>query len=118
MEAYRNMWGVVVEGSHEGAVGHPDLELYASDQALELTTAMLQGLTATGEPLMSPQTQADSADDSLVLIEDCLDDSDWTVKESSGSTGASGQRLVTATVTQRHDGWLVEELWLEDYGSC
>ena len=43
MEAYRNMWEVVVEGSHQGAVGHPDLEKYASGQALELVTAMLQG---------------------------------------------------------------------------
>ncbi|MEE2038937.1 hypothetical protein Q8791_17095 [Nocardiopsis sp. CT-R113] len=118
LEAYRGMWNVVVEGSHEGAVGHPDLELYASGQALELTTAMLRGVVATGQPVMSPEV-VDVTDGASVSVEDCIDDSAWTVQEQTAdTTGESGQRVVTATVVAHGGRWLVDDLWLEDYGSC
>ncbi|NYH51335.1 hypothetical protein HNR06_000924 [Nocardiopsis arvandica] len=119
LDAYRGMWDVVVEGSHEGAVGHPDLAEYASGQALELTSAMLRGVRATGEPQMSPEAVETTDTPPSVSIEDCIDDSEWTVpEETAGLEEGSGRRLVTATVVA-HDGrWLVEDLWLEDYGSC
>ena len=119
LDAYRGMWGVVVEGSHEGAVGHPDLKEYASGQALELTTAMLHGAVATGEPVTDPKAVDSDLTGSpaTVSVEDCIDDSAWLVEvESEGAEG--GPRLVTATVVDNDGEWLVNDLWLEGYGSC
>jgi hypothetical protein len=119
LDAYRGMWDVVVEGSHEGAVGHPDLDEYATGQALELTTAMLRGVHATGEPRMDPEAAEVPGNPFSVSIEDCIDDSGWTVpEETTGSEDRSGRRSVTATAVSDGERWLVEELWLEDYGSC
>lgn len=119
LDAYRGMWDVVVEGSHEGAVGHPDLDEYATGQALELTTAMLRGVHATGEPRMNPEAAEESGNPPSVSIKDCIDDSEWTVpEETTDSEDRSGRRTVTATAVSHGERWLVEELWLEDYGSC
>lgn len=118
LDAYRGMWDVVVEGSHDGAVGHPDLSEYATGQALELTSAMLRGVYATGEPQMSPKATEAAGSPPSVSIEDCIDDSEWTVQEEPGAEERSGRRSVTATVTAHGDQWLVEDLWFEDYGSC
>ncbi|WP_147453809.1 hypothetical protein [Nocardiopsis sp. Huas11] len=119
LDAYRGMWGVVVEGSHEGAVGHPDLEEYASGQALELTTAMLHGAVATGEPATDPEVVDSDLTGSpaTVSVEDCVDDSTWVVEdENEGMEG--GSRLVAATVVANDGEWRVDDLWLESYGSC
>lgn len=122
LDAYNGMWDTVVEGSHEGTVGHPGLSRYATGQALELTTGMLNGRTATGEPARSAEVVEAFLEEEppRVLIEDCLDDSGWAVEGAEpGSPGGSGSRLVEATVTEDELlGWRVEELWLEDYGSC
>jgi hypothetical protein len=119
LEAYRGMWGVVVEGSHEGAVGHPRLEEYASGQALEFTSDMLQGVVATGEPAMDPEViDSDLAGSpATVSVEDCIDDSGWLIVDTA-TDGPSGPRLVTATVVSTDGQWFVDDLWMEDYGSC
>ncbi|OLT26895.1 hypothetical protein BJF83_20045 [Nocardiopsis sp. CNR-923] len=119
LDAYRGMWAVVVEGSHEGAVGHPDLDEYTSGQALELTTAMLHGAVATGEPEMAPDVVDSDLTESpaTVTVEDCIDDSAWSVEVENGGT-EGGPRLVTATVVADNGRWRVDDLWLEDYGSC
>ncbi|MCY9787114.1 hypothetical protein KIK06_24830 [Nocardiopsis sp. EMB25] len=119
LEVYRGMWGVVVEGSHEGAVGHPNLAEYASGQALEFTTAMLRGVEATGEPELSPEVVGTNLDGSrsTVSVEDCVDDSGWHIV-GTPTDGPSGSRLVTATVVSTDGRWLVDDLWMEDYGSC
>jgi hypothetical protein len=113
------MWDVVVEGSHEGAVGHPGLEEYASGQALEFTSDMLQGVVATGEPVMDPEVvDSDLAGSpATVSVEDCIDDSGWLIVDTA-TDGPSGPRLVTATVVSTDGRWLVADLWMEDYGSC
>ncbi|GAB3734055.1 hypothetical protein [Nocardiopsis nanhaiensis] len=121
LEAYRNMWGAVAEGSHEGAVEHPDLEEYASGQALELVTAMLQGVEATGEPVLSPDALSaePEADPVRVSIEDCIDSSEWLVGEGADdSPQGEKRRPVEATVLDEGDGWRVDDLWLGEYGSC
>ncbi|WP_436888463.1 hypothetical protein [Nocardiopsis dassonvillei] len=121
LDAYRGMWDVVVEGSHEGAVGHPALEEYASGQALEFTTAMLRGVAATGEPVLSPEvvgTEPEAAPTS-VHIEDCVDSSEWLLTEGdeAADTGER-KRSAEATVVSGEGGWLVADLWLDGYGSC
>ena len=121
LEAYRGMWDVVAEGAREGAVGHPDLSDYASGQALELTTDMLQGVTATGEPELAPEVVDTELEDSpsTVSIEDCVDSSDWLVIEDGETTEVGERRrLVSAEVVRAEERWLVDDLWLEDYGSC
>ncbi|GAA1463162.1 hypothetical protein NE857_03425 [Nocardiopsis exhalans] len=121
VEAYRSMWGVVVEGSHEGSVAHPDLEKYASGQALELVTAMLQGIEATGEPVLTPHAVIveSGADSTEVSIEDCIDSSQWLVGDGSeGSSQGERKRPVEAIVLDQGDGWRVDDLWLGEYGSC
>ncbi|MCY9785183.1 hypothetical protein KIK06_14965 [Nocardiopsis sp. EMB25] len=121
MDAYLGMWGTVVEGSHEGTVGHPDLDEYASGQALELTSAMLQGVVAIGEPVLNPQVVATELDDDpvTVRVEDCVDSSGWLVTdEGEPADVGERKRLVSASVVSTDHGWRVDDLWLEDYGSC
>ncbi|MEV2279433.1 hypothetical protein AB0I72_28035 [Nocardiopsis sp. NPDC049922] len=119
LDAYRGMWAVVVEGSHEGAVGHPGLDGYASGQALEFTSAMLRGVVATGEPSMDPEVVDRDLTGSAatVSVEDCIDDSGWHIVDTA-TDGPSGSRLVTATVVSTDGQWLVDDLWMEGYGSC
>lgn len=119
LDAYRGMWDVVVEGSHEGTVGHPDLEQYASGQALDFTSDMLRGVVATGEPVMSPEVVGTdrSGSSGTVSVKDCIDDSGWLIADTAAD-GPSGSRLVTATVVSTDGRWLVDDLWMEDYGSC
>ncbi|WP_017613981.1 hypothetical protein [Nocardiopsis salina] len=115
------MWDVVVEGAREGSVGHPDLSDYAQGQALELTTDMLQGVTASGEPELDPEVVMTDLDasPSTVSIEDCIDSSDWLVYEDGETTGVGERRrAASAEVVLVEEQWLVDDLWLEDYGSC
>ncbi len=115
------MWAVVVEGSHDGALDHPDLPDYASGQALELASAMLTGVEATGEPLLSPEVVDIDSEPSPreVWVEDCGEDSGWLVTGHEG-TARTESRLIKATVRYAPEPgrWKVDELWMGDYGSC
>ncbi|MDA0564866.1 hypothetical protein LG943_11105 [Streptomonospora sp. S1-112] len=124
LEAYRGLMDAVVEGSHDGATGHPDLAWYATGQALEFSDDMLNGIRATGRPDMDPRvTSADLASNPPeVTVEDCVDDSDWNIIEEDleglGPLHGEGFRPVIATVTENNGTWQVSELWLGEYGEC
>ncbi|WP_231494032.1 hypothetical protein [Nocardiopsis sp. CNT312] len=121
LEAYRGMMGALVDGSLEGAEDHPDLDGYASGQALELTTAMLDGATATGEPVLRPQVvEADlDGDPPQVVVEDCMDNSEWVLEgHPPREASARNTRLFVATVTEQAGQWKVEELWLGEFDQC
>ncbi|WP_249187433.1 hypothetical protein [Nocardiopsis sp. MG754419] len=121
MEAYTGMMGAVVEASLEGAEDHPDLDRYARGQALELTTDMLDGATAIGEPTLYPEaTDIDlESDPATVVVEDCMDNTAWVLEGySPRDVSDDSSRLYTATVTQVGDEWLVEELWAGEPNGC
>lgn len=128
LEAYEQMWGVVVEASHEGEADPPDLEVYASGDALALMRQTLEGAVedqaeVTGEPVLDPEVVGVSpeADPNSVTILDCADGSDWMEEAETGTEDAedpSGSRQIDATVN--HDGlsWRVSELRIWEPGTC
>ncbi|MFC3521466.1 hypothetical protein ACFPZ0_11240 [Streptomonospora nanhaiensis] len=125
LEAYRGLMGAVVEGSHEGATDHPDLAWYAKGQALTLAEDWLNGIRATGEPDLAPEVAEVrlSANPPRVVIEDCVDGSDWSVvEEDLGAveelSDSEAPRPFTATVTKEDGTWQVEKLWIGDHGAC
>ncbi|OKI21318.1 hypothetical protein A6A08_21250 [Nocardiopsis sp. TSRI0078] len=121
MDAYLGMMRALVDASLEGAEDHADLEVYARGQALELTTDMLDGATATGEPVLNPEVvEAETdADPPVVVIEDCMDNTDWVLEgQPARDSSDRNTRLYTATVTLAEGQWKVEELWLGEPGAC
>ncbi|MBB5435202.1 hypothetical protein [Nocardiopsis composta] len=125
LDAYEGLMGAIVEGSHEGATGHPDIAWYAKGQARELAEDMLNGTRATGEPDLAPEvTEVDLEDDPpTIVIEDCADGSEWLIVEEDlegleEPPQEEGLRLQTATVTEESGGWQVEKLWIGDTGGC
>ncbi|WP_159944620.1 hypothetical protein [Nocardiopsis sp. FR6] len=121
VDAYLGMMRALVDASLEGAEDHADLEVYARGQALELTTDMLDGATATGEPVLNPEVAEARTDDDppAVMIEDCMDNTDWVLEgEPARDPAERNTRLYTATVTLVEDQWMVEELWLGEPGAC
>lgn len=119
LDAYLGMMGALVDGASQGATEHPDLERFATGQALELANDMLTGARTTGEPVLDPRIAAAdlAADPPSIRIEDCVDDSRWLVEGGTAGDEAA-TRLVEATATRQGDAWKIEELWLEDYGPC
>ncbi|WP_239647518.1 hypothetical protein [Nocardiopsis baichengensis] len=116
----------LIDGSHEGATENPEIDWYAKGQAAELTQEMLLGVRATGEPKMAPEIgEVDlEGDPPTVVVEDCVDDSEWQILEEDKDTivgewqEGGKPRPFTATVTEEAGTWQVEELWLGDYGEC
>ncbi|RKS07045.1 hypothetical protein DFP74_2699 [Nocardiopsis sp. Huas11] len=120
-DAYLGMMRALVEGSTQGAENHPDLEVHARGQALQLTTDMLDGATAAGEPVLRPEvTESDlEGDPPTVVIEDCMDNTEWTlVGQPSRDLSEEHTRLYTATVTLSGSEWKVEDLWLGEQNAC
>ncbi|MFB9802137.1 hypothetical protein ACFFN5_16580 [Streptomonospora salina] len=123
LEAYRGLMTAVVEGSHEGVTDHPDLAWYAKGEALELAQDWLDGTRATGEPGLKPEVvERDlGGDPPRVVIDDCVDGSDWQIVEEDreGDLPDSDEpRPTTATVTEERGTWQVEKLWFGEYGEC
>ncbi|WP_160050073.1 hypothetical protein [Nocardiopsis sp. FR4] len=121
MEAYRGMMRAVVDASLEGAVDHPDLEKYAQGQALQLTTEMLDGATASGEPVLRPEVAESDleGDPRTVVVEDCMDNTAWVLEgQPPRDSAGTNTRLYTATVILVDGRWKVEELWLGEQGAC
>ncbi|WDZ90578.1 hypothetical protein [Nocardiopsis sp. HUAS JQ3] len=121
MDAYLGMMRVMTGAFLEGATDHPDLETYARGQALQLTTDMLDGATAAGEPVLRPKV-ADmelDGDPPTVVVEDCMDNTEWTlVNHPPRDPSEEHTRLYTATVTLSDGQWKVEELWLGEQNGC
>lgn len=121
VDAYLGMMGAVVEASLEGTEDHPDLKVYARGQALELTTAMLDGAKAMGEPVLRPEvTDVDlESDPASIVVEDCMDDTAWVLEgHPFPDSSHVNTRLYTATVTLVEEEWKVEELWLGEPNAC
>ncbi|WP_159944921.1 hypothetical protein [Nocardiopsis sp. FR6] len=121
MDAYLGMMRALVDGSLQGAEDHPDLELYARGQALQLTTDMLDGVTTTGEPVLRPEvTEADiNGDPPTVVVEDCMDNTEWVIEGFDElDPQERNTRLFVATVVQDEKGWKVDDLWLGEFDAC
>ncbi|GAA1112440.1 hypothetical protein NE857_26160 [Nocardiopsis exhalans] len=121
VNAYLGMMGAVVEASLDGAEDHPDLELYARGQALELATGMLDGAKAMGEPVLRPEvTDTDlEADPASIMVEDCMDNTEWVIEGfEEMDPEERNTRLFQATVTDQQGKWKVDELWLGEFDEC
>ena len=119
--AYRGMMGAVVEASLEGDEDHPDLELHARGQALELARGMLDGAKTMGEPVLRPEvTDVDlEADPASIVVEDCMDNTEWVIEGfAEMDPDERNTRLFQATVTDQQDEWKVDELWLGEFDEC
>ncbi|MFC7326855.1 hypothetical protein [Marinactinospora rubrisoli] len=116
VQAYTDMWDIVVAASHEGDADPDGLDRHATGDALILMRHALEGAAdaeVTGEPVLNPRTELTEPDQ--VEITDCVDDSTWNI---GGGAGGAGQRRVDAAVT--HDGlvWRVSELRIWEPGTC
>ena len=121
LEAYRALMRTVVDASLEGAEDHPDLERYARGQALELTTDMLDGAVAAGEPVLRPEVaDADlEGNPATVVVEDCMDTTEWVLEGHPPRDASEAHtRLYTATLVLEEEQWQVEELWAGEPGVC
>ena len=121
VEAYLGMMGAVVEASLEGAEEHPDLERYARGRALELTTAMLDGAKAMGEPVLRPEvTDVDlETDPASIVVEDCMDNTEWVLEgHAPRDESEKNTRLYRATVIEVEQQWQVEDLWAGEPNAC
>ena len=121
VEVYREMMGAVVEASLEGGEDHPDLELHARGQALELARGMLDGAKTTGEPVLRPEvTDVDlEADPASIVVEDCMDNTEWVIEGfAEMDPDERNTRLFQATVTDQQGEWKVDELWLGEFDEC
>lgn len=121
VEAYLGMMGAVVEASLEGAEDHSDLERYARGRALELTTAMLDGAKATGEPVLRPEvTDVDlETVPASIMVEDCMDNTEWVLEgHAPRDASEKNTRLYRATVIEAEQQWQVEDLWAGEPNAC
>lgn len=125
---YERMWEVVVEASHAGDPDPPELETYASGDALALMKQTLEGAAEDqadvgGEPELDPEVVEVSPDanPNSVTILDCADGSDWVERDASGTVdgeGPSGSRQIDAVVTNEGLSWRVSELRIWEPGTC
>ncbi|WP_131099477.1 hypothetical protein [Streptomonospora litoralis] len=115
----------MVEGTHRGATAHPDLQRYSTGQARRLMDELLDGTTATGQPVLEPEVaEIDlQAEPPSIVVEDCLDGSRWEIAEDDVDAQGElkegeGPRPVTATVTKGSAAWKVADWWIGEYGAC
>ncbi|WP_306368592.1 hypothetical protein [Nocardiopsis sp. CC223A] len=111
----------MVEGSLEGAEDHPDLAAHAKGEALQLTTALLDGATATGEPQLRPEVTESNldAEPPTVVVQDCMDNTHWVLEGADPlDPQERNTRLFIATVTEEDGTWKVDDLWAGEYDAC
>lgn len=122
VDAYLGMMRALVDASLQGDDDHPDLERFASGQALWLTRDMLvrHDSAATGEPVLTPEvTETDlQGDPPTVVVEDCVDETAWVMEGYDPQGEEQSTRLFVATVTEQAGEWKVDELWLGDIDAC
>lgn len=121
VDAYVGLMETVVEGSLEGATDYPGLADYATGEALRLTSEMLDGARATGEPRLRPEVTGSDLDASppTVVIEDCMDNTHWVLEGTEPlDPDGDNTRLFIATVTETDGTWKVEDLWAGEYDQC
>ncbi|GAB3726811.1 hypothetical protein GCM10027590_32430 [Nocardiopsis nanhaiensis] len=127
VDTYEAMWSVVVEASHEGDADPPELETYASGDALALMRQTLDGtagdqVDVEGEPVLDPEVveaSPEHAPETVTLL-DCADGSEWVENgtDSDEEDREVGPRQIDATVN--HDGlsWRVSDLRIWEPGTC
>lgn len=127
LEAYEQMWGVLVDEARNQEPDYSTLQDYATGDALALVEQGVfaeadEGVVARGAPVLSPEVI--SKEDSRIEIEDCMDSSDWLRED--GQTGDLVEpspeepllRKIDAAVTFDGLSWKVAELQIWETGSC
>lgn len=123
VDTYEAMWSVVVEASHEGDADPPELETYASGDALALMRHALEGAvadeaTVEGEPELDPE--AIDVSSAEVTLRDCMDSTNW-IEHTSGQQDDSpseGLRQVDATVAYDGLSWKVDRIRIWEPETC
>ncbi|HSA48614.1 MAG TPA: hypothetical protein VLH10_00680 [Yinghuangia sp.] len=124
MNAYRQMWAVMVQAAVTPDPANPALAQYAAGTALQklqysLTVDRENGFTSKGTLHFAPRVT--SASDSLAQIADCTDDSQWLKYNADGTLKGNtpgGKRQVAATVARLDGTWKVTELHVDGVGTC
>ena len=127
LEAYEQMWGVLVDEARNQEPDYSSLQDYATGDALALVEHGVfaeadEGVVARGAPVLSPEVI--SKEDSRIEIEDCMDSSDWLREDGQTgdlvepSPGEPIRRKIDASVTFDGLSWKVAELQIWETGSC
>ncbi|ROP28130.1 hypothetical protein [Couchioplanes caeruleus] len=122
--AYRGMWSAFVEAAKTSDPEAPDLNKYATGNALRLISSALytnrsQDVVTLGELKIDPKVTAlkpsDAPTEASVL--DCVNDEKWLEHKKSGglvNDKPGGKHRTTATVTLTADGWKVSRFVIGD----
>lgn len=128
LAAYRGMWEDWVALAASGDYQDPRLADHTSGEALETIYEAVYldqggGRRARGEPVLAPVvTSAEPAEDpTRVVVEDCVDDSDWLTYLPDGRLAddePGGRRRTEALVVSGGDGWKVDKFVVQTVGTC
>ncbi len=128
LAAYRGMWEDWVAVAETSDYESPRMARHASGSALTLAyravyTNWQNGVVSKGSPGLNPRiTAADPADrPERVTVVDCVDTTHWLNYKPDGSLQddvPGGRSQSQALVLFRDDAWKVDQLVLQDKGTC
>lgn len=130
LAVYRNMQAAAVRAFADPAADHPEVQRYATDEALAGIESSIvfyrqNGTVLRGGPVLHPRVTSlrPEMDPTTAAIEDCLDSTNWTpVRLATGETvTAPGQRLQypVHSVARLLDGkWLIAESIPDRAAAC
>ncbi|CAO5240083.1 Lipoprotein [Frankia sp. AgKG'84/4] len=126
--AYRGMWADWAAMASTGDYQNPRLADHVSGRALSLIyravyTNQHNGQFSRGNPMISPKVTAEDPAGSpgRATISDCVNTSNWLVYDSSGHLQAGtpgGRRAVQALALKTDRTWKINQLVIQDVGSC
>ena len=127
--AYRGMWTAYQKAGETADPNFPDLQTYATGDALQTLTSGLasvrdRGLVVKGEVVLNPRVTGVEPIDkpNSIDITDCADTSKSVLQKASGepyNDTPGGRRLILATVKDTGGGtWKVVSFGVRDVGSC
>lgn len=127
--AYRGMWTAYQKAGETADPNYPELQTYATSEALQTLTSGLtsvrdRGLLLKGEIVLNPRVTGVEPIEKPNSIEltDCADDSKSVLYKKSGepySDTPGGRRLILATVKDTGGGtWKVVSFGVRDVGGC
>jgi len=128
LAAYRGMWEDWVALAATGDYQNPRLANHASGRALSLIYKAIYkdraaGLHSEGRPVLSPKIVAMTPESSpdRATVSDCVDTSPWVSVRSTGERQAdspSGRHAVQALAVLGNGMWKVDQLVIQDLGTC
>ncbi|MBL7489721.1 hypothetical protein I6A60_29325 [Frankia sp. AgB1.9] len=126
--AYRGMWADWVAVAATSDYQDPRLAQHLSGAAFSMVYKAVylnksQGLVGRGQPTLSPRvTAATPADNpTRITVIDCTDDSQWlryTLDGKPKDDTPGGRHLTEALLLQNAGVWKVDQLLIQEIGTC